>query len=164
MSGIKIISLLIVISSLLFSGCGKSKFELNRPEVKSNSTTVTTSYSTPIKVDSKNLLVEVVNSDSSRSIGLSGRESLPDDTGMLFDFTNTQNTTPSFWMKDMKFDIDIIWINENKIIGITKNVPAQENNSNLPTYSPPSEITHVLEIPSGWSEINKIQIGDELQI
>ncbi len=51
-------------------------------------------------------------------------------------------------------------IHQNTIIGIEKNIPAPKNNSNLPTYSPPSEVDYVLEVASGWTDQNKIQTGD----
>lgn len=164
MKRIKIISLLIVVSSLLLSGCGKNKIEPARPEFKTSQASTENNYNTPIKVGTKNLLVEVANTDQAREQGLSGRQKLEDGKGMLFDFTNTENSKPTFWMKDMNFDIDIIWISDKKIIGIEKNVPAPKNNYNLPTYTPPSKVDYVLEVPSDWCEKNKIQINDLIQL
>lgn len=143
-----ILTILILSSILLFSGCLATKNDGN--------------YNSPITVGSKNLMVEIVNSDESRSKGLSGRPSLAEDQGMLFDFTNSEYRRPNFWMKDMKFDIDIIWINNNEIVGITDYVPATYNNVNLPTYSPPKDITHVLEVNSGWTERNNVNVGDKI--
>ncbi len=150
--------------SMISSGCYKQDHELLRPKVQSEATTIEENYNTKLIVADKNILVEVVNNDVNRQQGLSYRKNLLDKNGMLFDFTNTNTRTPSFWMKDMNFDIDIIWINKDKIIGITSNVPAPKNNSPLPTYSPPSEITHVLEVNSGWSDRNNIKIGDQIKI
>lgn len=142
------IAILILVPLLLFVSCVSLKNSGN--------------YDHTISVDGKNLLVEIVNTDDSRSKGLSGRSSLTEEQGMLFDFTNSEFRRPGFWMKDMKFDIDIIWINNNEIVGITDNVPATYNNVNLPSYYPPSDITHVLEVNSDWAERNNVNVGDKV--
>ncbi len=81
---------------------------------------------------------------------------------MLFDFTNTNVSRPSFWMKDMKFDIDIIWIYNDRIVDLTEDVPTTYNNVNLPSYSPRTDITHVLEVPAGWITRHGIGIGEKI--
>lgn len=102
--------------------------------------------------------------------GLSGRQTLGKNEGMLFDFKTPKNDL-FFWMKDMLFDIDIIWIADKKIIGITPNIPSPEKDKGLeikdlrlPAYSPPSDVDQVLEVNAGWSEKNKIKIGDEVKL
>lgn len=169
----KIYLLILWVSIVLISaGCYKQDHELLRPSMENNQspvdTTLSENYNTPITVGDKNLSVEIVDTDESRKLGLSNRTTLPESSGMLFDFTNTETSLPSFWMKDMNFDIDIIWINKDEIIGITPNVPAPKNKNiseaSLPIYSPPSNITHVLEVPSGWSKKNNIKIGNDIKI
>lgn len=151
-------------SLLLFAGCGGPTFtQPTRPDVK-NSLTVAENYSRPLQVGSQTILVEVADTDASRSQGLSGRAELIGGRGMLFDFTNTNITRPGFWMKDMNFDLDLVWINNGKVIGITPNVPAPTDSASLPTYSPPADITQVLEVPSGWCERVNVKIGDEVKI
>jgi uncharacterized membrane protein (UPF0127 family) len=67
-------------------------------------------------------------------------------------------------MKGMKFDLDLIWIKNNRVIGITSNVPHPKNeNDELPLYPPPSEIDMVLEVASGFSEKNNIAVGDTIR-
>ncbi len=102
--------------------------------------------------------------------GLSGKTKMADNEGMLFDFGNKEGT-PGFWMKDMKFNLDFIWIDQNKIVGITANVPAPVDDNglkirdnDLPTYYPPSVVNQVLEVNSGWTEKNKIKTGDEVRL
>ncbi|QQS22681.1 DUF192 domain-containing protein [bacterium] len=124
-------------------------------------------YSTPVQIGNNKLLVQIADTDSLRQKGLSGTKRLTHNQGMLFDFTNTANRRPSFWMKDMNFSIDIIWIKDNKIIGIEKSVPAPEINTpdyELKTYSPPGSITHVLEVNAGWSDQNGISVGDKIEL
>ncbi len=150
--------------SLLFAGCtGPTFTEPTRPSFN-DSSSQQAPYTTPIQINDQTIFVEIVDTDSSRAQGLSGRELLKDGQGMLFDFTNTSLTQPSFWMKDMKIDIDIIWINNNTVIGITPNVPRPTDSENLPTYPPPSNITHVLEVPSGYAERAKINVGDQVKL
>ncbi len=175
--------ILVAVTSfvLLSAGCGSKNQELIRPELEGQSNNIEGNrvaglteyeknldkvYNTPLQVGNSNLLVQVVSDDASRQLGLSGRTRLMKDSGMLFDFTNTQNTRPSFWMKDMKFPIDIIWINNNKITGIETAVPIPDPNTadyQLATYSPPTTITHVLEVEAGWSAQNKIKVGDTIK-
>lgn len=116
-----------------------------------------------IKVADKEVTVEVADTDASRVQGLSDRETLDEGNGMLFDFTNTENRSPGFWMKDMKISIDMIWIKDGKIIGASQNVPLPPEDD-LPVYYPPSEITHVLEVPAGWYAKNNLAVGNSVQL
>ncbi|HMQ01588.1 MAG TPA: DUF192 domain-containing protein [Candidatus Doudnabacteria bacterium] len=166
----KYIKLVIIILAplLLFVGCqGPTFTEPSRPSVKKE-VTIAENYSHQITVKNKTILVEVVDTDASRAQGLSKRLSLEDVNGMLFDFRNTNISRPSFWMKDMNFAIDIIWIANNRIVGITENIPPPKNNDvlsdALPTYPAPQDITHVLEVPSGWSKRYDIVIGDAVKL
>ncbi len=116
--------------------------------------------------DKSQIEVEVANTNESRELGLGQRSSLPENSGMLFDFSYTKNALPSFWMKDMLFPIDIIWIRDNKIISINENIPAPKNSNddNLLTYQPPGYIDYVLEVNSGYTKKHNIKIGDSIDI
>lgn len=117
-----------------------------------------------ITVGEETLHVEVMDDDAERTQGLSGILSLPHSQGMLFDFTNTNINKPSFWMKDMKFDIDIIWIKDNEVVGVTKNLQAPVSNNYLPTYQAPREIDYVLEVNAGWVDQYSINKGTKVQL
>ena len=75
-------------------------------------------------------------------------------------------------MVDMKFNLDLIWIDKNKVIGITPNVPmpppcnqtTQLCNSKLPLYYPPSVVDSVLEVNEGWAKKFNINVGDNLVV
>lgn len=56
------------------------------------------------------LMVDVADTHESRVQGLSGREVLPGGEGLLFDFKRMGKH--SIWMKDMRFAIDIVWLDE----------------------------------------------------
>ena len=92
--------------------------------------------------------VEIADTDASREQGLSDRASLPTNHGMLFVFD-----TPGqygFWMKDMHFSLDMVWINADKTLaGVTKNLLPSTYPSVFP---PPNPIQYVLEINAGSAD------------
>lgn len=115
-----------------------------------------------IEVAGQVLKVEVVNTPLSSARGLSGRDEIGSD-GMLFILP--QRKIAQFWMKDMRFDIDIIWIDEGKIIGWQENVPKPEVNTSLDKlliYSPDQPIEMVLELPAESIKKHQFIIGDSV--
>lgn len=115
------------------------------------------------EVKIKNILIkaEVAQSEDERKKGLSGRDNLAPDSGMLFVLgTKTQ---PTFWMKGMKIPLDIIWIDDNKIVKIDKNIPSPQIDTpddKLELYQSKQPVDYVLEVNAGFCDQNKIQIGD----
>ncbi len=105
---------------------------------------------------------KVVSKAGDRKKGLSKIDSLPFTEGMIFVF---ENKGPyAFWMKDMKFAIDIIWIDENKrVVDIAANVAPEpgRGDDELTLYRPGGEALYVLEINAGLSALHGIQIGDQ---
>ena len=69
-----------------------------------------------------------------------------------------------FWMKDMNFDIDLLWIDDDKIIGYEKNMLGLIRSDKLPKFTSPQEIDKVLEIKAGLIDILDIKIGDIINI
>lgn len=112
-----------------------------------------------IKIGGKIIRVEIADSAEKQIRGLSGRRSLPDDQGMLFVFPALSHY--SFWMKDMNFSLDFIWIKEDEVVEITKNVKPED-------YQPPSALSpintidKVLEINAGMAEKLGIKEGDKV--
>jgi len=119
-----------------------------------------------IKVGEIEYLVELADSDEKRSKGLSGRKSLASNEGMLFIFTN-KDFKPSFWMKGMLIPIDIIWINDAKIVQIHKEVqPPQEGTPerDLPLLISDGLIDYVLEVTAGSSDKNNFEVGTPVDL
>ncbi|TSC96800.1 MAG: hypothetical protein Athens101426_40 [Parcubacteria group bacterium Athens1014_26] len=115
---------------------------------------------TRVKINNSVFEVEVAKSLAELSKGLSGREGLAESKGMLFVFSFSGKN--GFWMKDMKFPLDIIWIKDNRIVGIEKNVPPPATAAEgLKIYYPPESINKVLEINAGLSDKLGIKVGDE---
>lgn len=116
-----------------------------------------------VTINDKKISVEIASNFEQKSNGLSYRETLDKGTGMLFVFDVSQPV--SFWMFKMNFSLDIIWINNGKIIGIERNVPYPTKGiepEDLPTYPSPGDIDLVLEINAG--EADEFSLGDKVEI
>lgn len=117
-----------------------------------------------IILNEKKFEVEVVNTHISRNRGLSGRAEIGSD-GMLFVFP--EKTVPMFWMKDMEFDLDFIWIDGGKIVDVENNVPHHEDkiaDKDLPLLLPDQKVDLVLEVDSGFIERNGIEVGQKIRV
>ena len=69
-----------------------------------------------------------------------------------------------FWMKDMEFALDVLWIKDNKIIGISKNVlPPSEAGKTL-TMQSPAHVDKALELNAGTIDRYDIKVGDTIVI
>ncbi len=106
--------------------------------------------------------VDVAKTLAEQRRGLSGRAGLADNQGMFFIFDKPN--TYGFWMKDMKFPIDIIWLKDNKIIRFEENMAPQNGakDSELKIYYPPEPIQKVLEVKAGAVQRFGFKIGDEV--
>lgn len=117
-----------------------------------------------IKVAETLIKVELAKNDKERAQGLSERPGLPENEGMLFVFT--EDSRPRFWMKDMRFAIDIVWINDGKISQIDKNILPPEPGTaeqDLTLFLPNDPVDYVLEVAAGTANANLWQIGDPVQ-
>lgn len=109
------------------------------------------------------LELEVARTTIERQEGLSNRDSLPENRGMLFIFDKPDYY--SFWMKNMKFPIDIIFINGERVVTIHKNVKPQAAVSNsLPLYGSKEPADKVLEINAFKSDDLDIKEGDTISL
>lgn len=106
--------------------------------------------------------VEVVASELAVSQGLSGRLVLADNEGMLFVFKDSQQR--SFWMKDMQFNLDIIWLNKGKIVDIWSNAPKSVLGQIPAQYQSPNPADMVLEVVAGQSSVWGLKIGDTISL
>ena len=83
-------------------------------------------------------LVELAITGEQLGQGLSGREILPAGTGMLFIYEQEGNRT--FWMPDLRFPLDMVWIGGNcEVVDVTLNAPIPlpgQSRNDLPRFSP----------------------------
>ncbi|MFA6315055.1 MAG: DUF192 domain-containing protein [Candidatus Paceibacterota bacterium] len=113
---------------------------------------------TKISAPSGEIQVEIADTPSSMQLGLSNRETLASNHGMLFAYT--QPNTPGFWMNDMNFPLDMIWIDEDmKVVGITSNIPVDSFPN---SFYPPSPIKFVLELNAGTAAKMSLATGTQL--
>lgn len=137
---------------------------LNQPgSLATPSPTFTTTKT--VKVGNTQFNAEIAKTPKEREIGLSGRDKMDDNSGMLFVF-DRQNTRPTFWMKNVKFPLDLLWINDGKVVQIHKNlmpIPAGTPDNQIKLYSPNQSVDYVLEILGGKSEQAGIKAGDSVE-
>jgi uncharacterized membrane protein (UPF0127 family) len=112
-----------------------------------------------VSIRGVDLPVELAITPEQRVQGLSGRSSLPANTGMLFIFE--EPTIPAFWMKDMSFPLDFIWIKDKRVVALDENVPAPRSDQNSPpVYTSPQIIDSVLEVNAGFVAQQGVRVGD----
>ncbi len=103
------------------------------------------------------ITLDVVDTESTRIQGLSGRKSMPKNHGMLFVFN--EKAQHGIWMKDMNFALDIVWLNEySEVIYIERNVAPETFPK---TFGPQKPSKYVLEFNAGFAAKNGIKIGDK---
>ena len=105
--------------------------------------------------------VEVADTPERRSRGLSGRASLAEGRGMIFPYARADRH--GFWMYDMHFDIDIVWIRDDRIVDVTPRA-RHDPPGELPVYRPREPADLVLEVPAGTAERLGWKIGDEVSV
>ena len=105
-----------------------------------------------IRIGTKDYKVTIARTDEEKQEGLQGVKKLPENEGMLFLFDDEE---VSFWMKDTKIPLDIIFINEElEVISVHNGIPESEE------FITENNVTFVLEV----NENSGIQKGDELEI
>jgi hypothetical protein len=110
------------------------------------------------------IVAEVVDTKASRELGLSGRTSMRDNEGMLFVFDYPGQY--GFWMKDMNFPLDIIWISQNGyVVYIEQNMTPESYLENPPkTAINNAQANYVLEMNAGMTEQYGLFLGSRVTI
>lgn len=112
-----------------------------------------------VKINNKIIAVEIASSEAQHYQGLSNRADLCLDCGMLFVFPDYQ--IRKFVMRNMNFPLDIIFINDGKIINIEKNLAPEGINPNK-IYQSVLTADKVLEVNGNYCDTNNIKIGDNI--
>lgn len=116
-----------------------------------------------VTIGKKTYGVTVAKTDAERQHGLSGKTNLAPGKGMLFIFPTKDKY--GFWMNDMKFPIDIIYIDDKKVVDLVENAlpPATgQLAGTLPVYRPSEAANYVLEVNANEISKNKIKKGDSV--
>jgi uncharacterized membrane protein (UPF0127 family) len=101
--------------------------------------------------------VEVAETEEERAVGLMNRSSLGEDEGMLFLFDEAQEV--QFWMKDTLLALDLLFINDGRIVRIVRGAPPCQA-APCAVYPSGELVTAVLEITGGQVEARGIEEGD----
>lgn len=155
-----LVLLFLAVILLVFSRPFSSNVYFNQ-----NNITLHTASSAPIMspavfIDNRiKISVTVASTTAAITKGLSGSVSLDQDSGMLFIFNTPERYR--FWMPDMNYSLDMIWIGSDmKIVDISRNVPPLLDKSNPIYYRPDVPAQYVLEVNAGWAERNQVVIGN----
>ena len=133
--------------------------------VASGATAVSAPGADQLDIAGATFNVEIASTSVEQARGLSYRASLGENDGMLFIFS--AGTIQTFWMKDMHFPLDMIWICGTTVDGFAQIVPAPASGAQLwqlPVYSSPDNTDKVLEVNAGTVAKYNIKVGDAVTI
>ena len=114
--------------------------------------------------DAPAVRAQVADDAAERAQGLSGRPRLARNAGMYFVLPDT---TTRFWMKGMRFPLDMLWIRDDRVVDVTARAPKPRPGtaeSRLPLYSSSRPADRVLEVNAGWAKRNGVQVGDSVRL
>ncbi len=115
---------------------------------------------TTLSFDGGSFVVEIADTSVSRAQGLSGRAELLEGNGMFFMFPKSDFY--SFWMKDMNFEIDILWLNSD--FHVVHILPAVSPETYPESFTPPVRTQYVLEIPAHESKAKGVVVGTQFAL
>jgi len=104
------------------------------------------------------LIVELATTPAAQQLGLSGRDSMPANHGMLFVFQ--QPAEWGFWMHEMKFSLDIIWFDANQRVVFMEQSLAPCTPQGCPVFTPNTDALYVLEVNAGFVAAHNVVLGD----
>lgn len=105
--------------------------------------------------------VDIARTPEQLRNGLMYRDNLLKDQGMLFVFN--QDDDYAFWMKNMRFAIDILWLDQTgKIVYMIKEASACKEGEDCPSLRPTKKARYVLEIDAGMADQYRWSVGDQL--
>ena len=120
------------------------------------------SYDTDFVVGESLLRVEVARTFFEKYRGLSGRESMCDECGMLFVFNEA--STQHLVMRDMKFALDFVFIKDSEVVEIRQNIKFPLKDELPSRVSSTLEVDLVLELNAGVAHAAQIEIGDSVAV
>lgn len=118
-------------------------------------------YAAPVQFDTGEenrplLYVEIADTPEERARGLMGRESLPEDAGMLFVWP--QDTESGFWMKDTPTPLTIAFVDAaGAIVDIEDMAPLDET-----LHYSAAPYRYAIEAAQGWFADKGIEVGDRI--
>jgi len=141
----------MLIIAVLITGCSV-------PEITSSQLLP---ISAQIKINEQMINLEVPKTAKEKTTGLMYRTSLPKNRGMLFNFGQAQQLT--FWMKNCKIPLDMIFIRDGVVKAITAKAPPCTTEP-CPEYGPNTPIDQVIELNGGRAAELNVKVGDQIEI
>ncbi len=114
-----------------------------------------------VTIRGQRVAAELALTPAQQARGLGERDSLGWNQGMLFVYDEA--SFYAFWMKGMRFDIDIIWIRDDRVVDIAHRVQHVPG-GNGPTVRPRELSETILEVPAGYAQSHGWRIGDRVEI
>jgi uncharacterized membrane protein (UPF0127 family) len=111
-----------------------------------------------VEIHGERWVVERAITPALREKGLSSRDALPSWHGMLFSFPDRYPEPYAFWMRGMRFPLDIAWIREGKVVFVVRDIPADSPD----VFRPSEDADTVLEVNAG--ELEGVSVGDPVHI
>lgn len=118
-----------------------------------------------IMVGETPLTVDLALTGEQQQLGLGFRNGLEPGTGMLSVFEDPEPKT--FWMKDMRFCLDIVWIADDEIVGAAENIcpePEGTDDADRATYPSDGPVNYALEVPAGWLAEHGYGVGTSVVV
>ena len=116
-----------------------------------------------VTLDGQVVDAEIADTGPLRERGLSYRNGLETDTGMLFVYTD--EVIRSFWMFEMRFCLDILWITDGRLVGAAEDAcPAERPDDDIPRFRSPEAVQFVLEVEAGWMKAHGVEVGADVDI
>ena len=111
-----------------------------------------------LHIGSTDYQLTIASTPATRQVGLGGRQTMSQTSGMLFVFNTS--AVECFWMKDMQFPLDIIWVNpEKKVVHVEQHLtPATYPK----TFCPSTPAKYVIELRAGEAAKRHIATGQKL--
>ena len=113
------------------------------------------------RIQGQSIALELARTPQEQALGLGQRDALEWGHGMLFLYEEPQ--FHRFWMKDMRFDIDILWIREGRIVDISHNVRHRPGSTG-DQASPRELADQVLELPAGYAAAQGLRPGHRVEV
>lgn len=114
-------------------------------------------------LNARQFRVETVVSPAALERGLSGRPPLPTGHGMLFIFPRLDRHT--MWMPEMRFPLDIVWLDENLgVVHITRGAQPCPNRRECPSYGSEKMAKYAIEMTAGEAAAYGFRIGTQLSL
>lgn len=108
-----------------------------------------------VQIGEKVFTLEIAETQEARRLGLGNREELCPQCGMLFLFATPDKH--AFWMKDMRFPLDIVWLSGQRVVDLRRSVePGSQE-----VYSPGEPADRVLELPA--TAARELEVGETVE-